>query len=136
VNNVWHFIVVQVHGDAVSADLHRVVAYLPGRGADDRVHRDEDGQDGAEAGRCQQVVRHRHPPRALCQRPPRPSPLPPGGRVVSDGVLAMVGKSGIFGKNLVDTQSIRIASVTSITYSLGYRATLGEGSTGTYIHDT
>ncbi len=111
-NNVWHFIVVQVHGDAVPAHLHRVVAYLPGRGADDRVHGDEDGQDGAEAGRCQQVVRHRHPPGALSQRPPRPPTLPPGGKVVSGAALArvniyrtvpvpyMVGKSGIRSTNL------------------------------------
>ncbi len=97
------FIVVQVHGDAVSADLHRVVADLPGRGADDRVHRDEDGQDGTEAGRCQQVVRHRHPAGALSQRPPRPSPLPPGGRVVSGaGALPRVyiwrGRVGFSGR--------------------------------------
>jgi hypothetical protein len=132
VHNVWHFIVVQVYGDAVPADLHRVVADLPGRGADDRVHRDEDGQDGAEAGRCQQVVRHRHPPRALSQRPPRPSPLPSGGRVVSgalDRVYIWWGRVRFSGKTLIDTatQFIRdlFASFISSPYTVRYRVILG-----------
>ena len=45
-----------VHGDRGAAAVRAVVARVPGRGADDREHHDQDGRDGAQALRRQQMV--------------------------------------------------------------------------------
>ena len=45
-----------VHGDRGAAAVRAVVARVPGRGADDREHHDQDGGDGATDLRRQQMV--------------------------------------------------------------------------------